>query len=588
MGPDWMDSGATVHPKVKSSRAPHVSSILISVSGAFSDDIVRNALWRRLLNAFNYGDLLITIGTGKLTQREEDGTGLVGEHDYAVIDVRECKGQHLFLVKNPWSEGTVWKGRSFLSNRITEISKSLEDVAIADTGSSSGDKSDLLAPGTFWMSLNDVFQQFESIYLNWNPALFPCRRDVHFRWDLSACSSPDGSFVSNPQYAISSQAGGTVWLLLNRHFTSKSQFYCIDRDASPPVESEPGFISLYAFPSDGEKVFISDGAIVHSPYVDSPNTLLKLEVPAKRALTIVVSEQALPRARQSFTLSSFSLAPLHLAEAREIYNHSTWQRGAWMATTAGGNAHSLLYHTNPQFSIRLAKKADLTLLLENPMERLPVHVKLVWGNGRQVHSVTARDIIGDSGEYRKGFAFAKLDNVQAGVYTIVCSTFERGQVGDFVLRVNSTSEITVKRVPVDATGRFVTKVPSAIFTPGTSRLSSPLISQRLNRLSMKARSFGNSSVTGRSIYSPLKISLEYGQGSSKEVFGTSGEDEYFDGRVGVRTPEVNIQQNMCAGRDLKIVIERLACSGQQSDEHVDIEVFSDGPIQHGKWVVGEG
>lgn len=566
---------------------PQCDQILTFVFHGCSDDVVRDNLWRRLHTSFNYGDVLITMGTGKLTQSEEKGTGLVGEHDYAILDVKESEGQPLFLIKNPWSEGTIWKGDTTRSSTVARLGRDLEEIGISDAADSSGTREGPLPAGTFWMGLNDVFQSFESIYLNWNPSLFTYREDVHFTWDLSSCSSLEGTFASNPQYAVCSKKAGTVWLLLNRHLTSKVSLSDRDQKGSSPVESEPGFISLHAFHNKGKRELLSEGTDVRGPYVDSPNTLLKLELPAASISTIVVSEQALPRSVQTFTLSAFSLAPLSIAQAREEHEHSTVLHGTWTASTAGGNASGLSYRTNPQFSVRLSQVSDLSLLLENPVERHPLHLKLMWGNGKQIHSVTSRDIVGDSAEHRKGFAFARLRDVQAGLYTIVCSTFETGQLGDFTLRVNSTAPCIASKIAVEAAGRFTTKVPPAVFTPGVSQMLSPLTTQRLNRLSLRARSSGDGSGSQRSTCSPLRLSLEYGQGPSKDILGSSDEDTYLDGYMGVHTDEVDIQRKMCAEKGVWIVIERLANPGLQSDEFVHVEVLSDGPIEVGEWRIGQ-
>lgn len=75
-----------------------------------------------------------------------------------------------------------------------------------------------------------------------------------------------------------------------------------------------------------------------------------------------------------------------------------------------------------------------------------MHVKVVWGGGRRIATVTGRDIIAQSTEYRRGCALAEVKNLGAGDYTVVASTFERGQVGDFVLRVMGTVEIELENI----------------------------------------------------------------------------------------------------------------------------------------------
>jgi len=520
-----------------------------------------------------------------LTQSEEEDLGLAGEHDYTIIDTKELEGQPLLLVKNPWSEGTVWKGHIYRGNSILDNTQAFEDLRIPDAESSGTAQHEPLTPGTFWMSLNDIFQSFESMYLNWNPCLFSHREDAHFNWDLATINNSEGCFVSNPQYEVRSTAGGTVWMLLSRHFASIGQASAKAEVTSSRDTAAQGFISLYGFDNDGERVILSDGASMRGHYVDSPNTLLKLELPAKRAFTIVISEQALPRVNTTFTLSAYSLTALTLGDAREKYAYSTLRHGAWTPSTAGGNASSPLFHLNPQFSITLAVASEVALVLETPVEGVPIHVKLVWAGGKRIHSITTRDIVGDSGEYRKGCAFARIREVPAGVYTIVCSTFEQGQLGSFTLRVSNASACIVDQACVEAAGRFVTKLQVAEFTPGVDRLVAPLISSRLNRISISARSRGESLQSKRNTLSPLKLALEHGQGPSKRILTVSGDDDYLDSHVGIRTLDIDVQPKMCEDRGIWIVLERLGSSGQQSNELVDVEILSDNAINVGRWAV---
>ena len=129
------------------------------------------------------------MGTGRLTESEEDAMGLVGEHDYAVIDLQEDQGRRLVLIKNPWSKASVWKGSTAYTRSVTDMQwpnkKETTNPTVAQTHA--------LMPGTFWMDLNDIFQNFESMYLNWNLSLFSVREDIHFAWDLLASRSPPGS-----------------------------------------------------------------------------------------------------------------------------------------------------------------------------------------------------------------------------------------------------------------------------------------------------------------------------------------------------------------------------------------------------------
>lgn len=525
------------------------------------------------------------MGTGKLTQTEEDCMGLAGEHDYAVLAMKEFEDRKLMLIKNPWAEGTIWKG-DVNYGRPSGFSIDLQHTV--DTNGKLA-RAQSLTPGTFWMDLNDIFQSFESIYLNWNPGLFSHREDVHFSWNLTGTHNYASSFWTNPQYKVFSSAGGVVWVLLSRHFKSRDQAMGREVGESAGVGViDRGYISLYAQANNGERVCRSDGALVRGHYVDSPNTLLKLDIPSNTAYTIVVSEQALPQSNSNFTLSAFSRKPLLIEKAKERYSHHVLQQGAWTHSTSGGNVSSAIYYINPQYSILLLERSDLSLSLESDNENLPVHVKLVWSQGKSITSIKRRDIVGDSGEYQNGYAFTELRNVEAGVYTIVCSTFDPGQLGKFSVRVGSMSKCIVDRVLAPDAGRLAYKIEPAIFCNGNDRLLAPLTLGRITRLFTTALWYSQSTARDGPP-SPLKLAIEYGQGPNKQVLAVSCDDDFVDTHIGVRTPDVDVQPSIHHSRGLWIVIERLGRTGLQPDvERIDVEVLSDAPIAIGKWVAGGG
>lgn len=529
------------------------------------------------------------MGTGKLTEKEEEGLGLAGEHDFAVLDMKEVGEHRLALVKNPWSNGTTWKGLLPGSDRLDHSDWAEDQETPPQHLENSLRDAGPLKPGTFWMDLNNIFQSFESIYLNWNPGLFSHRQDTHFSWDLTNHGSAAGCFFSNPQYAVSSRAGGTVWLLLSRHFQTIQSLGNMDsRSSEIAIQRDVGFISLYAFDKAGQRVFQSDGALYRGPYVDSPNTLLRLDMAQNMDYTIVISEQSLPRSKYNFTLSAFSLKPVSIAPAAEKYTFCTKHEGAWAGSSAGGNANSASYHSNPQFSLHLSASSDIALLIESSNEDLSVHVKLVWAGGNRVTGVTTRDITGESGEYRHGCALAEIRNVHAGVYTIVCSAFEAGQLGRFVLRVGTMVDCIVKPIPVERAGRFRPWLPPASFSPGVDRVLAPLVVQRITRLKMTACHQLQSAGQTAHARSPLKASLEVGQGPYKQVLAVSANDDFSDSPAGVRILDIDVRPEMHGKGGLWLVIERLGGSSAERDEKVDVELFSEGPVEVGQWGSGTG
>ncbi|KAJ3134094.1 calpain 7 [Physocladia obscura] len=86
--------------------------------------------------------------------------------------------------------------------------------------------------GIFWIDFNSVMQYFESIHVNWNPALFRYQHVMHVSWPVEAGPAVDAySLAHNPQYGLEidltdtypTDSESTVWLLLSKHVTTKEE-----------------------------------------------------------------------------------------------------------------------------------------------------------------------------------------------------------------------------------------------------------------------------------------------------------------------------------------------------------------------------
>jgi calpain-7 len=516
---------------------------------------------------------MITLGTGKLSRKEETELGLAGAHDYAVLDMKESGSQRQLLVKNPWCDGMVWKG--FRTEEQEE-----PDQWAKDLGEALPRKSPT-TPGTFWMDFEDIVQHFESLYLNWNPGLFRYRQDHHFSWTMPLIKNP-GSFIYNPQYSMKCDVKATVWILLSRHFGT-GEHDIVKEKTLADASSALGFISLYIFEADGRRVYLGDDAIHRGAFVDSPQTLARFEMSPSTAYTIVAAQHDLPLPKYSFTLSFFSRPPLTVNTATDSLPHCTTHKSSWTTRTAGGNAHAPTYPSNPQFSISVPARTDITLILESADQELAVHTTLVWAGGQRVTAVTARDIVGGSGEYRRGCALAHLRAVAAGRYTIVCSTFEAGQMGEFTLRVDSSLPCGVAPVPAEDAGRLSVRLPAAVFQYGVDRLLAPLTTGRMTRLRLVARCASGATGRARPL---LKIAVERGQGPNKSVLDVSGGGEFNDAPMGVRTADLDVSPATGHPGGLWIVVERLG--GRTGADSVEVEVLSESPVQVGLWGTGDG
>jgi calpain-7 len=523
---------------------------------------------------------MVTMGTGRLNSQEEDSLGLAGEHDYTVLNMKEFGGRRLLLVKNPWRNGMTWKG-----SRSGTPKDEIRSNAWVDKLERTNEPNNL--PGTFWIEFEEVVQNFESLYLNWNPGLFRYREDLHFTWNIPPIPSP-ACFTHNPQFSISSVSGGPVWVLLSRHFSTE------ERDIlrkAPPVESTDrnplGFISLYLFGACGRRIHLGDNPILRGPFVDSPQTLARFEIPPMTCYTLAVAQQGLPLPKYAFTLSTYSREKTIVDHALNPYPYSIAVSGAWTSRTAGGNVGAASYPSNPQFMISIPSPVDLILVLETAQLELAVHVKIVWAGGVRVSTVTARDILGESGDYRRGFAVANIVNVPAGTYTIICSTFEPGQEASFTLRVESTLPCEVRPIAGEAVGLLSFHPPLVLLQENINRMLAPLVVFRMTRIRIIARHIDAAvSFDGQPrVRTLLKIAVELGQGPNKAVLATSCNGNFCDAPSGVRITDVDISPHMENGGGLWLVVERLG--GGAALSKIQVEVLSESSIQVGSWGIGD-
>ncbi|KAK1769193.1 cysteine proteinase [Phialemonium atrogriseum] len=571
------------------------------------EEIDLEQIWNMMRRAYDNGDVVVTLGTSYLSPEEEETLGLVSEHDYAVMHLAEEEGVRRMLVKNPWRNSVVWKGvGSSASMNVITSSPSLPSKSKA--GPDDGNT------GTFWMPFEDVVKNFDSLYLNWNPTLFTHRQDHHFTWEMPS-KTVANALAHNPQYSVQSPTSGPVWILLSRHWQDGEldilrNGYRSDTGSSSgtggagsfngsgggsstypgiptlaSVSKTLGFMSLaiYATSPPGTRVSLPDRAALHrSIFVDSPNTLVRLEEPTPgTAYTVVVTQVDLPLPKYSFTLSFFSTAPLAVAPAAEPLAHTTELRGSWARRTAGGNTESPTYHINPQYAITVPASPPggtrLSLLLTTDADDLPVHVALLHsGGGRRVAGPAnrRRDVVASSPEYRRGAASAPSASAAAssrpvppGTYTAVVSTFEPGSLARFALRVAADGPVGVRPVAPDAAGRLRTAAPplpplaasapadagdaTATTTTTIASIRAQVTVGRLTRIAAVAQS--RAPVPGPSPPPPppgiipstgvitdtasaapcaIRLALELGTGPHRAILAVTGEGEFLDAAAG--------------------------------------------------------
>ncbi|KIX92146.1 uncharacterized protein Z520_12139 [Fonsecaea multimorphosa CBS 102226] len=564
------------------------------------EEVEQDHLWEEIIAQFRRGNVLVTIGTGKLPRREQRHLGLAAEHDYAILDMSTNGHAKEMLVKNPWADGDVWRGAARRRpNRSDEES------------SASTPENEEMMPGTFWMDFNSVFQYFENMYLNWNPGLFSYREDLHFSWDQANVTSNTNLIVDNPQFAVATSDPGEIWLLLQRHFRTG--------DYTQETTRENGYIGLYLYTRDGNRVISSEGVKIRGPFVDSPNTLLRFKGTAQSCYTAVLVSQDLPRGKMNFTISALSKYPVALSEARLPYPQKSSLSSAWTRSNAGGNSDSANYLSNPQFRMSLSTEQRIALVLRLVESITPaaatkpdinVKILVLFSNGSRITRLRPRDVLAHSGDYRRGSAVVET-KLEPGKYTIICSTFDEGQCSDFCLDLYSSSAgdgATLTQLPAEGAGRLSIKSTAAVFRNTTNRLLAPLTVSRLSRISFVAR-YDTVTSAQAANSSLFKMTLERGQGPYKEILATSEIDneEFSSISSGLRIVDIDLQPSSLsaapytgAAGGLWLVLERLAQGGQcggdeeegvlagKKDEILRVEMFTDERVELDAWGLGDG
>lgn len=392
----------------------------------------RDKLWDRLYCGWKQGHLLVCVGTGNLSREESRAIDLVPNHDYTVIDMKVTEtGQRILLVNNPWRDNDE---REEVSPIKEYPHATLERKDVGD--------------GTFWIDYNSVCLWFQSIYLNWNPDLFPHRENTHFLWSRDAFKTSQNAktLLACPQYTIINDHDSEclVRLLLSKH--------CSDRD------DHVGFISMTLYESTVRVLTPDEKPLfVRGPSMNTSYHTLRFSMPPKTTYVIVVTATDLvPETPSSlrFTLSVYSALPIQLAKAEDELKHKTSLKGEWTQTSAGGSWSHSTYGINPQFKLVLPRPTGQLKLLLTSETNHPINIQLFWSKGKQVRGYSQKSVLCTSGKYRVSNCVANCRTLDEGEYTAVVSMFDQNAYGPFELHAFGSSPVELQPIVPETAGLF--------------------------------------------------------------------------------------------------------------------------------------
>nr|XP_039261066.1 calpain-7-like isoform X1 [Styela clava] len=396
------------------------------------DTFNKDHFFDKIFDRFHKGHCLATISTGPMTPEEEDRTGLVPTHAYAVLDIRKVQGLQMLQLKNPWSH-LRWKGRYGAEDEERWTPKLRKALNYDNKLAQQYDN------GVFWIDYDSALHFYDTFYVSWNPDLFPKTTCCHYSWMAHDGPEKDSySLGDNPQFSLEvrNPQQSAVWVLLTRHITDKDDF-----------AQNQEFITMLVYKNEGKRVYYPHSP---SPYIDgvrinSPHYLTRIQVPAAKTspnrFTLVVSQYEKHKNIQ-YTIRVYATAEFALKKILDPYKFKKRISGNWTKENAGGCAnHRDTYNRNPIYQINLnsQQQGNIKLLIE-------LRGPKVFSVGFDVSCVDTKN--GDkpfkqemSGNFRSGYSMLELD-VPPGIYNIIPCTFMQNKISPFFLDISTSCEGT--------------------------------------------------------------------------------------------------------------------------------------------------
>ncbi|PLW22911.1 hypothetical protein PCASD_12020 [Puccinia coronata f. sp. avenae] len=433
-----------------------------------SQDYRSERSWNRVSSGFSQGRCLVSVGTNANNLNALENVGLVPFHDYAVIDIQQDdKGNRLVTLYNAWN--VVEPQSASLTQWTTQLENALPKISSARRAE---------RVGTFTISWESLQMYFETVYLNWDPSPFKFQRLVHF------FHHPLPAFSLKFDHGTALCADEEVWVLLTRHLDSQVtdskkfmsfQVVVDDQERKPRTQRNDDSLNHGLPPLTATSLSNSTHLLARFPLEDVQATYLinfsfhdDLDPKSQTDDSSIISKPI------GFTLQILSRVSMSLADSSPVsLPFSKEIEGQWTSKTSGGNHALATYSSNPMWRItiegeklgaarddsaRVKFRASLTTIDPNGGldTRKPVNVKIIrsGGDGR-VYDVERRDVVADSGSYTLGRAHLRVNELSAGKYTIVPSTYQAGVIGSFKLQLECDLPLTkVESVPPEGAGMY--------------------------------------------------------------------------------------------------------------------------------------
>lgn len=148
-----------------------------------------------------------------------------------------------------------------------------------------------------------------------------------------------------------------------------------------------------------------------------------------------------------YTIRAYSRNPFEFKHIPSKFIGKETLNGEWKGVRAGGcQNHPASYRNNPKYSLKLGPKEQSNLVVE-------LRGPKVYQVGFEITvaslddpNITAPFVTKTTGSYRSGYCVLDLNDMPAGTYHLIPSTYLPGQEAPFILSVKATTNISIELI----------------------------------------------------------------------------------------------------------------------------------------------
>lgn len=473
------------------------------------------AIWSQLYQSWNFGDILITLGTGSLTKDAEADLGLVSEHNYAVIGLEEAGEEKTVVIQNPWK-------------CPSEQVRPVQDTSI-------------FYKTTFRLEFSQILQQFEMLFMNWNTSLYRHIVTSHFAVNSMQFSITDQNLSACPQIVLvnTSQSAISIFILLTRH----RQQVIEDSEATSAT-----YTTLALYDSHGTQLTTPTNLLKKTDHQGCMELSLRCTIPPRIRYTLVICQRN-PLPIESMTLNVYHAhtdAALEFSTPINTFPHRDALSSEWAGS--GGPPTLRTFSRNPQFLMTVATTTLVKVIVESP--GVDVNLDITHSHVRPLKIDKTTIIVSGKGYCRDHQSITAT--MQPGSYSIIPSTYKPNQTAAYKLSWFSQSPVTVQLARPLGSGQL-RKVSGSHWSREIRTQKFAVTSVRQNSITVHVHPF-----TQRIMHS-VTLSLHDAPVANVK------------GRGGLGLEKVNV-----SGQKTYILICEMLESGKEGA--FEVELYSDGAV----------